>query len=291
MAFQGSGTDRTLTVTAANAVGTATITLSVNDGSGNTRSTNFGVSVVARPAQLVYLPFEAEGGSIVAPMQRYTNSGVVYIGTTSSQQGTATVQFSVPVGGNYIIWARNLSVDSGHDSFFVSMDGSEVPYHTALETWSSNWQWTRVNIGTSIGTVTDEPRVFGLSSGTHTLVFRGREANCTLDQFIICNDLDFVPGMNTAPTISSIPDQTIAANTSTGNLPLTIGDAESNPADLTLSADSSNQSLVPLTRIVFGGSGSNRTVNVTPATNQSGTATISVTVSDGSRYLPPIAGC
>src|SRR5688572_11546717 len=205
VAFQGSGANRTLTVTAANGVGTANITLNVNDGSGNTRSTNVAVGVVARPAQLVYLPFEAEGGSLVAPMRRYTNSGVVNIGTTSSHQGTATFQVSVPVAGNYIIWARHLSVDGGHDSFYVAMDGSEVPYHTALETWSSNWQWTRVNIGTSLGTVTDEPRVFSLSAGTHTVVFRGREANSFLDQFILCNDLDFVPGMNTAPTISAIP--------------------------------------------------------------------------------------
>jgi hypothetical protein len=161
------------------------------------------------------------------------------------------------------------------------MNGSEVPYHTALETFSSNWQWTRVNIGTSTGTATDEPRVFNLSAGTHTLIFRGREANSALDQFIICNDLDFVPGVNTAPTVGSIPDQTVAEDTSTGNLPLTIGDAESNPANLTLSATSSNPTLVPQGNIAFGGSGSNRTVRVIPAANQFGTAAITVWVSDG----------
>ena len=216
-------------------------------------------------------------------MQRYTNSGVVYIGTTSSEQGTATVQFSVPVGGNYIIWARNVSVDSGHDSFYVSMNGSEVPYHTALETWSSNWQWTRVNIGTSIGTVTDEPRVFGLSSGTHTLVFRGREANCTLDQFIICNDLDFIPGVggNTAPGISSFSARAIAEDTSTGPIAFTVSDAET-PGSLVINTASSNPSLVPSANMTIGGTGTNRTLTVTPALNQSGTATITVSVSDGS---------
>ena len=43
----------------------------------------------------------------------------------------------------------------------------------------------------------------------------------------------------------------------------------------------SNTTLVPNANIVFGGSGANRTVTVTPAANQSGTATITVTVSDG----------
>ena len=39
--------------------------------------------------------------------------------------------------------------------------------------------------------------------------------------------------------------------------------------------------MVPINNIVFGGSGANRTVTATPANNQSGTATITVTVSDG----------
>src|ERR1700694_5288619 len=38
--------------------------------------------------------------------------------------------------------------------------------------------------------------------------------------------------------------------------------------------------LVPNGNIVFGGSGSNRTVTITPATNQFGSATITVTASD-----------
>ena len=52
-------------------------------------------------------------------------------------------------------------------------------------------------------------------------------------------------------------------------------------ADLTLSASSSDQGLVPDANIVLGGSGASRTVTVTPASNQSGSATITLTVSDG----------
>ena len=48
-----------------------------------------------------------------------------------------------------------------------------------------------------------------------------------------------------------------------------------------MSGSSNNPTLVPNGNIVFGGSGANRTVTVTPAANQSGTATITVTVSDG----------
>jgi hypothetical protein len=192
IAFQGSGSNRTLTVTAANGVGNATITLSVNDGSGNTRSTNFGVSVIARPANLVYLPFEAEEGSIVAPMRRYSKSGVTYVATTSRDQGSVSFEFSVAEPGNYIIWARHLSPDNARDSFVVSVDGVEIPYATAIGTWSPDWQWTRVTAPG--GGITQDPRVLNLSAGPHTVVFRGSERLCGLDRIIVCNDLEFSPG-------------------------------------------------------------------------------------------------
>jgi hypothetical protein len=191
IAFQGSGSNRTLTVTAANGVGTATITLGVNDGSGNTRSTNVGVSVVARPAQLAYLPFEVEDGSVVAPMRRYTKSGVTYVATTSRDQGSVSFDFSIAEPGNYIIWARHLSPNNARDSFFVSVDGVEIPYETAPDTWSADWQWTRVT-APGAGT-TQDPRVLNLSAGPHTVVFQGSERHCGLDRIIVCNDLEFAP--------------------------------------------------------------------------------------------------
>src|SRR5262249_5553525 len=59
-----------------------------------------------------------------------------------------------------------------------------------------------------------------------------------------------------------------------------VGDAESALDSLTLSATSSNTNLVASTNIIFGGSGANRTVTVRPATNLSGSATITATVTD-----------
>ena len=88
-------------------------------------------------------------------------------------------------------------------------------------------------------------------------------------------------GPDTPPTISNIPNQTIFQNTSTGPIPFTVGDAQVAPANLQLSAASSNSVLVPNQNIVFGGSGANRTVTVTPAVGQTGAATITVTVNDG----------
>src|SRR6185436_16689991 len=75
--------------------------------------------------------------------------------------------------------------------------------------------------------------------------------------------------------------QTINEDGTTGALTFTVGDGETAAGSLTVSGSSSNPALVPLSGIVFGGSGANRTVTVTPLANQFGTATITINVNDG----------
>ena len=90
-----------------------------------------------------------------------------------------------------------------------------------------------------------------------------------------------VSGINDAPTISNVASQTTTENITTAALPFIVGDDLTAASALTLSKSSANTTLVPNANIVLGGSGANRTVTVTPAVNQSGTATITLTVSDG----------
>jgi hypothetical protein len=89
------------------------------------------------------------------------------------------------------------------------------------------------------------------------------------------------PVPNTPPTITAIGDQVTAEDTPTAAIGFTVGDAETAPGSLTVSGSSSNLAVVPTANLVFGGSGANRTLTATPAANQNGTATITVTVSDG----------
>jgi Bacterial Ig domain/Protein of unknown function (DUF1565) len=86
---------------------------------------------------------------------------------------------------------------------------------------------------------------------------------------------------NTAPDISSISDQTVVVGQVIGPLAFTVSDTETAADSLIVSCSSSNPTLVPSAGIVFGGSGSNRTLTLTPALSQTGTATITLTVSDG----------
>jgi Ca2+-binding RTX toxin-like protein len=67
-----------------------------------------------------------------------------------------------------------------------------------------------------------------------------------------------------------------------GTVNLTVADEESLAGVLTLSATfSSNPTLVPTGNVVFAGSGAARTMTVSAVDGRTGTATVTVTVSDG----------
>ncbi len=87
---------------------------------------------------------------------------------------------------------------------------------------------------------------------------------------------------NTTPTITDIPDQTIAVSTDTGLLGFTIGDAETATDLLRLTTDSTDQRLVPLSRISIAlvGRGPGYTVKVTPTRGLAGQCTVTITVTD-----------
>jgi hypothetical protein len=87
-------------------------------------------------------------------------------------------------------------------------------------------------------------------------------------------------GTNTAPSIQGIATQNVTANGPVPALFVNINDSET-PGSLTVTGTSSNQQLVPNGNIAVSGSGLLRSLTVTPAANQSGDATITLTVSDG----------
>lgn len=93
-------------------------------------------------------------------------------------------------------------------------------------------------------------------------------------------DLVITP-VNDAPTISAIANQVTAQNTAIAPIPFTIGDVETAASALTVTATSSNPTLIPNGNLVLGGSAANRTLTLAPAAGQFGTATITVTVNDG----------
>ncbi len=90
-----------------------------------------------------------------------------------------------------------------------------------------------------------------------------------------------IAAINDAPTISSIANQSIMEDTSSGAIAFTVGDIDDAVGSLIVTATSSDTTLVANAAITFGGSGSNRTLSFTPRNNASGVGVITVTVSDG----------
>ncbi|MES2661054.1 MAG: leucine-rich repeat protein [Verrucomicrobiota bacterium] len=86
---------------------------------------------------------------------------------------------------------------------------------------------------------------------------------------------------NIAPTVANVTNLAINEDGSTGPLAITLFDADDAEISLDLTATSSNTALVPNGNITLGGSGRNRTVAINPAANQSGSAVITLKVSDG----------
>ena len=85
---------------------------------------------------------------------------------------------------------------------------------------------------------------------------------------------------NVPPTISLVENQTIPINSSAGPINFTVDDEETPAANLLISGSSSNQNLVMDANILFGGNSADRTLLVTPTSGASGSAIITLVVSD-----------
>ena len=202
----------------------------------------------------------------------------------------------------------NYPANDGKLSFILNGGGSFVRSTTA--SWNSN-QWYHVAAthdgvtmklyingaleGSTVVGVNAAPSTYPVQIGGNTeqgfwfpgamddvrLFCTNLAANAVLTIFNSATNPPVPPPVNTPPVISDMANRSIAANGSTGDIPFAIGDAETPAGSLLVSATSTNATLVPVAGITFGGTGSNRTVRVTPAANLTGTTLITITVSDG----------
>jgi hypothetical protein len=124
-------------------------------------------------------------------------------------------------------------------------------------------------------TVTPAANAFGGPATITLTVSDG--VNSTTETFDVTVD-----PVNDAPTISSIGEQTVRSGASTAPIPFTVADVDNDAATLSVTATSDNEGLIPVERIVVEGSGTNRTVNITPLSGTvGGTVQVTLTVDDG----------
>lgn len=109
-----------------------------------------------------------------------------------------------------------------------------------------------------------------------TLELADQDNNVDVQNFLVT-----VNAVNDPPTVSLINDISLNEDTPSAPISFTIGDLETTVGSLNVIAGSDNPTLIPGGNIVIGGSGANRTVTITPAPNQFGTANFQVIVDDG----------
>ena len=113
-------------------------------------------------------------------------------------------------------------------------------------------------------------------NGPDTFTYRASDGSLTSDPATVTIT---VTPVNDAPTLAVAPGGTCGSNDRSGTINLTVGDVDG--GTLTLSATSSNTTLVPNGNVVFDGSGSTRTMTATTVAGGTGTATLTIKVSDG----------
>lgn len=140
-----------------------------------------------------HFEFEAEYGDITYPMQVFDDANASngqYIEVpqeyVNNDDGKVTFQFTVADAGNFVVWGRVKSAGDTHDSFKVYMDQqSEIVWHISGKT---SWTWDEVYIYGG-----ENPKMFYLSAGTHTLRINNREWGSKLDKVVITSDMDYDP--------------------------------------------------------------------------------------------------
>lgn len=143
---------------------------------------------------------EAESGPETAPMTVVNDaaaSGGQYIwvpngnGNNTSAtgtQGVATLTFNVATAGQYRIWGLVRTPNSNDNQFWIRMDNGSYTNWTTFTGNGSNWTWDLVN-----NSGAQDPIVYTLAAGSHTLRVRWREDGARIDRLILTNGVDFVP--------------------------------------------------------------------------------------------------
>ena len=242
--YSSPGNSGSLSFTpAAGASGSATITVTVNDGQAqnNTISRTFNVTVTAAAVN------QPPTVDVIANISINENSGPRTINLTGVTSG----------GEN-----QTLTVTANSSSPYL------IPTPTV--------NYVSPNTTGSL-VITPVANSYGSATLSVTVNDGGSQNNTITRYFsVIVNQVQ-----NTPPTISGLTNYTTVQDTATAPIPFTVYDAETPSANLTLFAYSDDVTLVPDANIVFGGSDSNRSVTITPSAGQSGTANITIQVSDG----------
>jgi hypothetical protein len=100
-----------------------------------------------------------------------------------------------------------------------------------------------------------------------------------------CSNLTFTKKIlttNELPVVSTIANQTLCSGVTSAALGFTVSDVETSLSGIVVTATSSDQAIIPNSKVLLGGSKGNRTVTVTSLDSVSGSTIITLSVADTS---------
>jgi VCBS repeat-containing protein len=288
-----------------------------SSGPGDSTASNVTVTIsavndapVANPASITTAEDTAKGGQLTASDAE--NSTLTYSLVTQATHGTATVTatggftYAPDADWNGTDSFTFKASDGVKDSLPATVDMTVTPVNdtpvAATDAKTTN-EDTAVTVavlandgglGDGVASVTITPPA--ASAGTaavnpdKTVTFTpAANWNGAVTFTYTVTDVDgqfssaqvtvTVSPVNDAPTLSTIANVTTDEDTASGPIALTLGDVDTPPAALTLSATAS-PALVET--FDFSATGTSRTLVITPKANANGSAIITVTLSDGS---------
>lgn len=222
---------------------------------------------------------------------------------TSSYPGAATnnrtagVQFFVDTSGYTNLWLswaqRHSDTASRYCRLLYTLDGFSWSESRVIEmTVGSAWSNLTADLGMVAGAANNPSFAFQIvtefestATGADTNRYLATAAGSsysssgTIRFDLVTVNGTRLPGANTAPGISSIPDQVLRVGQSSGPVEFTVWDFEEAGSALVLSESSSDPAVVPDWNIVFAGDTGHRSVTIT-AGDQPGTSMVTVYVYD-----------
>lgn len=265
LSLGGSGANRNLTISpVSNQNGSATVTVTANDG-GNSASANVVVTVnpVNDPPTFTWKDTcTVSNAGVWTPENGPTPAQFTYpAGSQNSQNCSNFLNVVMGPGDESSQGLQSATITNiGNPAMFAELPTLKTSGNSALLSFRPNGTSGTSNVSVQ---VTD-------NGGTAN----GGIAFSSVKTFRVKVD-------GAAPTITAIANQTIDEDGTTGAVAFTLGDTDTPIANLILTTNSSDPAVVPQGNVVLGGSGTSRTVTVTPAANAFGSSTITVTVSDG----------
>jgi hypothetical protein len=230
---------------AANAAGTATVTVTVNNGAGfnNLGSQSFTVTVL--PVVNAGPTFDA-----LTNLTIYQNAGAQTVVLTNINSGLMDGNVNVTVSAD-------------------TSDATIIPAPTVNYTNGNNF-----------GTLTFAPVPGALGTATVTVTIgNGNSSDNFVSQAFTVTVVPVPPA--TPPTLDAITNLVIYQNAGLQIVPLTGISSGSASPNLTISAISSNPALIPAPTVNYASPNNSGSLTFAPVANAVGTATVTVTADNG----------